>query len=142
MAYGNPRTPQEEEEYRAFLASNMRENWAGVRVPAGSVPAYPVAALRPSAGWLPVSQQVAESERPAFELPALVSRIVEAIPLPVLAIGLPVAMLAGAYFLLKWLSGLASAGKVVAGVATAAKVAPTIAAWTPQSAAGLGALFL
>jgi hypothetical protein len=71
-----------------------------------------------------------------------VSRIVEAIPVSVLAIGVPVAMLAGAYFLLKWFSGLASAGKVVAGVATAAKVAPSIAAWTPQSAAGLGALFL
>jgi hypothetical protein len=81
-------------------------------------------------------------DSPAYYVPAPVSRIVEAIPVPVLAIGLPVAMLAGGYFLLKWLGGLASAGKIVAGVATAAKVAPSIAAWTPQAAAGLGALFL
>jgi hypothetical protein len=118
------------------------ESWAGVRIPAGVVPAYPVAALRPSAGWLPASQQVSESEPPAFEVPAPVSRIVEAVPVPVIAIVLPVAFLVGGYFVLKWLSGLASAGKVVAGVATAAKVAPVVAAWTPQAAAGLGALFL
>jgi len=146
MAYRNPRTPEEHEEYRAFLASNMRaygESWAGVMIPAGSVPAHPshgmaLAQFQPR----PPLPSLRESEGPAFELPAPWSRIVEAIPTLVLAIGLPVAMLAGAYFLLKWLSGHASAGKVVASVATTAKVAPTVAAWMPQAAAGLGALFL
>jgi hypothetical protein len=58
----------------------------------------------------------------------------------------PLAVIGGLLVLfwygLKWLSAIGSAGKVVTGVATAAKVAPAVAAWTPQVAAGLGALFL
>ncbi len=116
------------------------ESWAGVWIPAGSIPAYPsremALARRSSTSSFPVS------ESPAFEVPAPVSRIVEAMPVPVLAIGIPVALLVGGYFLLKWFTGLSVAAKVVSGVARAAAVAPAVAVWTPQAAAGLGALLL
>jgi hypothetical protein len=58
----------------------------------------------------------------------------------------PLAVMGGLLVLfwygLKWLGAVGSVGKVVGGVATAAKVAPTVATWTPQAAAGLGPLFL
>jgi hypothetical protein len=90
---------------------------------------------------LPLARYAAP-EPIGFQVAAPVGRIVEAIPLPVLAVGLPVALLVGGYLLSKWLSGLSAAAKVVAGVARTATVAPAVAAWTPQAAAGLGALFL
>lgn len=118
------------------------ESWAGVRIPAGSVPACPrpeMALARYNPPSLPASNS------PAFELPAPVSRVIEVLPVPILAIGIPVAFMVGGYFLLKWLGGLTAAAKVVvgaAGVAKVAAVAPTVAVWTPQAAVGLGALFL
>ena len=81
-------------------------------------------------------------DAPLFEVPAPVSRVIEAIPVPVFAIGIPMAFLVGGYFLLKWFAGLTTAAKTVAGLAVAAKAAPTVAVWTPQVAVGLGALFL
>jgi hypothetical protein len=85
--------------------------------------------------------------RPAVSLSALpVSSIVSRIPERVFTVVLPLAFLAAVCFLGRWLTAVSSAGKVVAGAAgTAAKaatVAPTVAAWTPSAASGLGALFL
>lgn len=120
------------------------ENWEGVRIPAGSVPACPHPGMALVRSNLPSSFPVS-AESPAFDVPAPVSRVIEAMPVPVLAIGIPVAFLVGGYFLLKWLVGLTAAAKLVAGtagVAKAAAVAPTVAAWTPQAAAGLGAVLL
>jgi hypothetical protein len=81
--------------------------------------------------------------RPAVSLS---SSIVSRIPERVFTVVLPLAFLAAVCFLGRWLTAVSSAGKVVAGAAgTAAKaatVAPTVAAWTPSAASGLGALFL
>jgi hypothetical protein len=81
--------------------------------------------------------------RPAVSLS---SSIVDRIPERVFTVVLPLAFLVAVCFLGRWLTAVSSAGKVVAGAAgTAAKavtVAPTVAAWTPSAASGLGALFL
>ncbi|MGA2072564.1 MAG: hypothetical protein ABSH52_03595 [Terriglobia bacterium] len=118
------------------------ESWAGVEIPAAAIPAHPSRGMALTAwqGGAEVSS-LPPSDCPP-ELPAPVSHTLEAIPVRVLAIGLPIALMVGAYFFLKWVSVLTSAGKVAAGVATAAKVAPSVATWAPQAAAGLGALFL
>jgi len=117
------------------------ESWEGVQIPTGLVPAHPSRGMA-LASWQGTSAvpSLPASECPP-QVPAPVSRILEAIPERVLVIGLPIALLVGAYFFLKWLSVLGSAGKVAGGVA-AASVAPSVAVWTPQAATGLGALFL
>jgi len=76
----------------------------------------------------------------------LVNRIVGILPVPVLAVGVPIAFIGGAYLALKWLGpllggGAAAGTKIGIGAATVgAKTAPAVAAWVPKVATGLGAL--
>jgi hypothetical protein len=86
-------------------------------------------------------------DAPAISLPAPLERLIQAMPVPVLAIGSIALVAVGGYFALKALGALLATAGMAAGSAagatvTAATAAPTIAAWTPQAAAGLGALLL
>jgi hypothetical protein len=126
----------------AAISRPRLSDWEGVHIPAGAIPAHSSRGMA-LASWQGASAVpcLPASDVPEVEVPASVSHAVLSIPERVLAIGLPIVLLAGAYFFLKWLSLLGSAGKVAAGMATAAKVAP-VAEWMPQAATGLGALFL
>jgi len=75
----------------------------------------------------------------------LVNRVIETLPAPVIAVGLPVILVGGGYLALKFFGGLLGGGaatgaKMGIGAAAAARTAPAIAAWAPKVAAGLGAL--
>jgi len=79
------------------------------------------------------------------ERPSLVSRLIEATPVPVLAVGVPLVLIGGGYLGLKFLGGLfgggaATGAKIGVGAAAAAKTVPAIAGWVPKVAAGLGGL--
>jgi hypothetical protein len=91
--------------------------------------------------------QAAAVLAPAAKVSAIVLEDEPALFLAIVKAALPLVGFALLFFggpIWRWLFG-GAAGTAAGAAATAAKaatVAPTIAAWTPQAAAGLGALFL
>jgi hypothetical protein len=147
-----PATGLAQQEPRAIAApvaprcTDNGEDWNGVKIPAGAVPGYPSPGMQIARYNVPpvyLGLQSAESARLALREPETVlSRVLQAIPVPVLAVGIPIAFMAGGYLVLKALGGLFGGG-VATGAKTAigaARVAPTIAVWVPKAASGLGAL--
>ena len=106
------------------------ENWEGVYIPAGAIPAHPSRAMP-----LPTWRGAVEVPRlPASERPPTVGEIIVHGVLPLA--GLVLLLFGKPIF--NWLFG----AKLAAVGAMTAKALPSVAAWTPQAATRLGALFL
>ncbi len=123
----------------ALIEPQRREDWRGVVIPAGFVPAHPsphmpVARYNVPPVYLPA--------QPHAESSAHAQGILQAIPVPVSAIGIPAVLIVGGYYALKLLGGFFGGGAVTGAKAalTTATVAPKIAQWVPQIAKGLGVL--
>jgi hypothetical protein len=106
------------------------ENWEGVYIPAGAIPAHPSRAMA-LASW---HEGANVSNLPASERPPTLGEIMLHGVLPLA--GLVLLLFGKPIF--NWLFG----GKLAAVGAMTAKAVPSVAAWTPQAATGLGALFL